>query len=142
MQDLKHLYSYTAVYEDGTVIEMDRNDPKGDACLSRTDGTGSRFTDVQEKEKESKLISFVIHNDEVSLGVDLVDGHFEVNGIPIWQHRPDLTNYTDFRVIYYRTVERVINQADGEEVESNILGYTVGWQTTYDGENVKRETRI
>ena len=139
--DIKQVYSYTAVFEDGTVIEQDRNDENGDRSLTRTDGTGSRFTDVLEKEKESKLISFVIHNDNYSLGVDLRDGHFELNGVPFFQHRPDQDNYKDFRIIYYRSVQRVMNQ-NGEQLSGSATSYTVGWQVTHNGKNVQRIVSI
>lgn len=140
--NIPHTYSFTALYEDGTIIELDRFDPEGDKCLCREDGTGSRFTDVKEKEKESKLVSFVIHNDHYSAGVDLTDGHFEINSIPFWQHRPDLDGYQDFRVIYYRTVQQTISQS-GEVLSGEVMAYVVGWQTNdEDGFNVKRFVRI
>jgi hypothetical protein len=142
VNEIPHIYSYTATFEDGTTIVQDHTDPDGDISLTRADGTGSRFTDVQEKEKESKLICFVIHNDEHSLGVDLRDGHFELNGFPFWQHRPDLDNYKDFRIIYVRTVQHVINQQSGEVISGGILGYSVGWQTTHHGENIKKTVMI
>lgn len=133
--DIKHTYSYTAVFEDGHIIERDMNDPEGDKSL--TTEAGSRFTDVQNYEKTSKLISFVIHNNQISWGVDLRDGHFEVGGIPFWQHRPDLEPYKDFRVIHYRTVRRTLNQETGEQT-GETLAYAVGWQVTHKGENVQR----
>lgn len=136
MSDIKHTYSFTAVFEDGTVIEHDHNDENGDTSLT-VEG-GNRFTDVMEKSKESDLVSFVIHNDEQSLGVDLRDGHFELNSIPFWQHRPELTTYKDFRIVYYRTVQRILNQVTTEEIDAQVLGYTVGWQVTHDGKNVQR----
>jgi hypothetical protein len=135
--NIEHTYNYTATYEDGTQINKDMNDPEGDKCLTRKDGTGSRFTDVQEKEKESKLISFVVHNNTSSFGVDLRDGHFEINGIPFFQHRPDLDGYKDFRIIYYRTVQRRMNQ-DGTELNGQVLSYTVGWQITHNGTNIQK----
>lgn len=132
--DIKHTFSYTATFEDGTQIVHD----KEGSDASTQFPTGTVFTDVLEKEKESKLVSFVLHNDETSVGVDLQDGHFEINGIPFFQHRPDLLSYKDFRVIYVRTVQRTISQVTGEEVDSGILSYTVGWQTTHNGENIQK----
>lgn len=135
--DIKHTYSYTATFEDGTQIFRDMNDPDADKCQTRTDGTGSRFTDVQEKEKESKLISFVVHNDTHSFGVDLRDGHFEINGIPFFQHRPDLDGYKDFRIVHFRTVQRKYN-IQKEEIGGEAVGYAVGWQVTHKGDNVQK----
>lgn len=137
--DIKHTYSYTATFEDGTEIFRDMNDPEADKCQTRTDGTGSRFTDVQEKEKDSKLVSFVVHNDTQSYGADLRDGHFEVNGIAFFQHRPDRDGYKDFRVVHFRSVQLVLNQVSGEQVSGEVVGYSVGWQTNdTEGNNVQR----
>jgi hypothetical protein len=131
--DIKHDYQFTAVYEDNHTIE--RLD--GDEDISVNFPDKSKFTDVLDYEKTSKLISFVLHNAEHSFGVDLYDGHFEIDGIPFWQHRPDLTGYKDFRVIYYRTVQRVMSQT-GEQLSGETLAYTIGWQVTHKGENVQR----
>lgn len=136
--DIKHTYSYTATFEDGTQIFRDMNDPNSDKCQTRSDGTGSRFTDVQEKDKESKLVSFVVHNDTHSFGVDLRDGHFEINGIPFFQHRPDRDGYKDFRIIHYRTTQINMNQSF-DQVSGGIVGYGVGWQITHDGKNIQKE---
>jgi hypothetical protein len=130
--DIQHTYSFTAVYEDGTIIEQNETDTS-----ERVEGK-SRFTDVLDKENESKLVSFVIHNNEKSFGVDLTDGHFEVNGIPFFQHRPELVNYKDFRIIYFRTVQRVYNVQTHDEVSSLATAYTIGWQVTHIGENVQK----
>ncbi len=138
---IDHVYSFTAVFSDGHVIERDHNDPESDRAL--TSDTGSRFTDVQNYEKTSKLVEFVIHNPNQSLGVDLRDGHFEINGVPFYLHRPDRDGYKDFRVIYYRTVRHVINQESGEIEQTGLLGYACGWQTTdKDGRNVQEIVTI
>ncbi len=135
--EIKHLYNFTAVFEDGTVIKQDRNDPNGDRSL--TQENGSRFTDVQNKEKESKLVSFVVHDDTNSWGVDLRDGHFEINGRPFFQHRPDLEPYKDFRVIFYRTNRAEISPVTREILATDTKFYGLGWQVTYKNENVKRQ---
>ncbi len=140
INSIEHKYSFTAAYEDGSIVEYDRTDPNGDT--STTKENGSRFSDVLANAEKSKLVSFVLHNDEESVGVDLRDGHFELNGRPFWQHRPDLDGYKDFRVIYYRTVQRVLNQESGEEISAQVSGYTVGWQVTHKGENVQRTVTV
>lgn len=133
--DIPNVYSYTATFEDGSTIEYNCNIPDDDKSLT-TEG-GSRFTDVLKKGEKSPLVSFVMHNEQLSFGVDLVDGHFEINGVGFYQHRPDLTPYQDFRIIYYRTVERVMSQ-DGTEISAQVKGYNIGWQVTYNGENIQR----
>lgn len=158
MSDIKHTYSFTAVFEDGTIIEHDCNGDDFSVMegAQRIKPNGTSFTDVSyksgtldvtEEQKElaeemkaqsSKLISFVLHNDEFSWGVDLTDGHFEINGVPFWQHRPDLNPYKDFRVMYWRTVVREIHQETTEVTGGQAIGYTLGWQVTHNGENVQR----
>lgn len=135
-----HVYSFTATFEDGSVVELNHKEENGD--FSESKEGGSRFTDVLEKEKESKLISFVLHNDQISAGVDLRDGHFELNGVPFFVHRPDREFYKDFRIIYYRTIQRCIDQDSGEEIDANVTGYTVGWQVTHNGQNVQRTVTV
>lgn len=135
MSDIKHVYSFTATYEDGTIVELNHNLEDDD--FSKLADSGSRFTDVLTKEKESKLVSFVLHNDVVSAGVDLRDGHFEINGVPFFLHRPDMEVLKDFRIIYFRTVQRTYNQGTGAE-SAGILGYSLGWQTTKNGTNIQK----
>jgi hypothetical protein len=135
--ELEDIYSYTAIFEDGTAIVRDCNDPIGDKCLSDPNGA-NRFTDVLNKEKESKLISFVVHNEHFKWGVDLVEGSFSVNGTRFYQHRPDLDGYKDFRIVWYRTVRRHLDQVTGKEIRAEIIGYGLGWQTTHNGENIKK----
>jgi hypothetical protein len=139
MSDIKHKYSFTAFFEDGNQITMDK-DAEQDDDYARLTEQGSRFTDVKTYEKTSKLISFVVHNESTVIGVDLRDGHFELNGFPIFQHRPNLKteNYKDFRIIHYRTVQRVMNQQTGTQISGEVLAYGLGWQVTHNGENVKR----
>jgi hypothetical protein len=133
--DIVHVFKFTAAFEDGTVIEQNDED------ISVVDKTRSCYFDVKEKEKESKLVSFVIHNDSYSLGVDLRDGHFELNGIPFFQHDPIITPYENFEIEYYRTVVREIRQ-DGTQISGIIDSYTVGWKVTYKGEEIKRIVRF
>ncbi len=134
MSNIQHTYGFTATYEDGTTIE---HDPNGSYDSKHIEGK-TLFTDVLEKDKESKLVSFVVHNDELSFGVDLRDGHFELNGVPFWQHRPDLDGYKDFRVIYFNTTQRVISPTTGQEINAGVVAYTIGWQVTHDGQNVQK----
>lgn len=159
--DLQHLYSFTATFEDGTQIVHDK---EGSDESTRFKGK-TLFTDVQFKagqldyknslfdkkpelleemnKNKTKLVSFVLHNDKQSVGVDLRDGHFEINRIPFFQHRPDLEPYKDFRVIYYRTVLRTLNQVSGEEVAAGVAAYSIGWQTNDEnGGNVQRTITI
>lgn len=121
--DIKHTYRFKAVYEDGSVLEQNESDK------SEIQEGKSRFFDVLEKEKQTKLLTFEIASDKNTVRVSLVDGHFELNGVKFLQHRPDLNPYTDFRLIYYRTVRRVVEMG-GNHLDAQVLGYTIGWQVT------------
>ena len=131
---LQHTYGFTATFADGSTIEFE---PNGSYNSKEVEG-GTLFTDIQNKDTEDNpLISFVLHNDELSWGVDLRDGHFEINGVPFWQHRPELDNYKNFRVIYHFTTQRSFTQGVGEH-DSSIIGYNLGWQVSHLGKNVKK----
>lgn len=131
---LPHIFSYTAVFEDNTVLTYNH---LTDEDISQNVENGSRFSDVMQKSKESKLISFVLHNADTQIGVDLRDGHFELNGNLFFQHRPDTELYSDFRIIYYRTC--VLTRVVGEEDAGHIRQYVVGWQANDEnGNNVQR----
>lgn len=135
--DIVYQYRFAATYEDGTVIEQNETD------VSEVDPSRSRFYDVLEKAKEVRLVSFVLKGDGTEAGVDLRDGHFEINGTPFFQHRPDLEPYTDFRIIYYRTVRRALSQ-DGETLAAKVLANCIGWQVTHKDEsgNEKNVQRV
>lgn len=132
-----HRYKFVATYEDGTVIEQNESD------ISEIDEAKSRFFDVLEKAKEVKLVSFVLKGEGFEAGVDLRDGHFEINGVPFFQHRPDLDPYKDFRIIYYRTVQRLLSQT-GETISAEAVAYCIGWQVTHTdaGGNEKNVQRV
>lgn len=136
---VRHLYSFTAFFEDGSVVFMDHT--KEDSDKSELCEQGSKFTDVLKKSEESKLISFVLHNEKQTVGVDLRDGHFEINTVPFFQHRPELDEYSNFRIIYYRTVNSHQNTVT-KETFTEVVSYTIGWQTTHNGENIQKTLTI
>lgn len=121
--EIDYKYKFKAVYEDGSVIEQGASDS------SETTPGKSRFFDVLEKEKDSKLLTFELVSPETTIKTSLVDGHFEINGVQFLQHRPDLNPYKDFRIIYYRTVKRTVTMG-GNELEARVAAYTIGWQVT------------
>jgi hypothetical protein len=132
---------FVATFEDGEQIIQNTDD-----CSERTEGKNC-FYEVQEKQKESPLISFVLaempENSEdagVTFGVSMEDGHFEVKGIPF--HHTDLEglHLTNRRIIYLRN-NTIYNLSNGESVYQ--VGYTLGWQANdADGKNVQREIKI
>lgn len=125
-------YNYTAFYEDGTTINKSPND------VSFVDQTKSGFFDVLERSKNVKLISFVLYNNDLTWGVDLRDGHFELNGIPFFQHKAQDQNVEDFRLIFYQTSQRHFDMTSGKDLGGGVLCYTLGWQGLLDGKNTQR----
>lgn len=133
---MQNYYYFIATFEDGTQIFQDEND------TSTLVPTKSQFYDVLEKGKDSPLQCLVLKGENENLptfGVDLRDGHFEVNGVPFFQHRFDRETLTDFRIIYYRNVAQTMS-SDG--TQSTSLGYTLGWQTELDGKNIQKIIKI
>lgn len=130
---IPNTYLFVATFADGSQIFQDAKD------ISAADLKRSQFYDVLERAKETALVSFVIRGEHV-FGVDLRDGHFEVNGLPFFQHRPDNSaeNYKDFRVIYFRTPQIQIDAHTRQPISGKIHAYTIGWQMTHNGKNVKK----
>lgn len=141
-----HTYLFKAEFDDGNVIQQTSED------VSSIDPTKNQFYDVQEYEKTSPLILFTltIQPEEFSelpqvetCGVFLGSGAFNINGAWFYQHRvdrEDMENYEDFRIIYLRN-NTIHMSNDGTDLQ-HLVGYTLGWQTTYEGENVQRVIKI
>lgn len=133
--DVPNYYLFAATFEDGTQIIQDESD------VSSFDSKRSQFTDVLSKSEESKLISFVLFNNTTTYGVDLLDGHFEVNGIPFFPYRIDREEYKDFQIIYLRNVRHDYIPDTG--AAASYLGYTLGFQAnTADGSSVQHIMKI
>ena len=80
------------------------------------------------------------------IGVDLIDGHFEVNGVPFFQHSEP---YRDFKLLYFRNVavHRTLTvtangPTDEAPRDSYDLGYILGWEVEHNGEKVQRIIRV
>lgn len=135
---LDNYFHFVATFADGSRIYQDSDD------RSKIDPSKSQFFDVREYSRlESPLISFVLTDPKQSMiyGVDLRDGHFEVNGLPFFPYRADREILKDFRVIYFRNV-RHDKYADTGEVVS-YLGYTIGFQAKdRKGRNVQHIMKI
>lgn len=135
-----------AEFDDGHTIQQTQEDK------STIDPTKSQFFDVQEYHKTSPLILFTlevqpeqfielpqVHTCSVFLG----DGAFNINGAwfyPYRKDRKDLEDYQDFRIIYRRT-NTIHTVSDGSDIQ-HLVGYVLGWQTTYNDENVQRIMKI
>lgn len=131
-------YLFVATFSDGSQIYQNEED------VSLDNPGKNCFFDVLERINAGDVpVCFVLLG-EHCFGVDLRDGHFEVDVVPFFQHRPEQPgeNYKDFRLIYFRTprIDIEMNTETGEQtpVKGYVLSYTIGWQATHNGKNVQR----
>jgi hypothetical protein len=141
-----HTYLFTAEFGDGNIIQQTQEDK------SSIDPNKSQFYDVQAYEKTSPLVLFTLTVQPEQFielphvetcGTFLGDGALNINGAwfyPYRKDRPDLEDYKDFRIIYLRNNTLHMNTEDGSV--NHLVGYTIGWQVTYKGENVQRIIKI
>ena len=144
MQTLK--YIFTAGYKDGTVYKQNAEDRS-----------------VKEPEKRScyfdidhdKLAYFILTGEDHEYGVDLRDGHFEIDGVPFemqQEHKKVLPNgktqlipLKDFRLIFFREhthyFKMQVKSGKQTEVKHEIVN-KLGWQCTVDGQNYQQIMRI
>lgn len=117
-------YLFRAEYEDGHIIVQEADDQ------SKLDPQRSAFYDVLQY--DSKLVTFMLFpagvdmaNDESAhtYEVDLIDGHFEIDGIPFKMHEVELI---DFRVLFFRVRDNHF-RPDGEYL-GNDTHYRIGFQ--------------
>lgn len=129
-------YLFTATYKDGSVYEQTIEDKS-----KREPEKRSCFFDVLEKAKEVELVSFVLKGQGIEYGVDLRDGHFEINGVPFFMHE-DRT-FKSFRLIFFRqhTHSFQVGNDTQKEIEHKIV-YRVGWQCTHNGRNYQEVMEI
>ena len=109
--------------------------PENDA--STQDQKRSSFYDVkQDQVKKFTLVEDVeMGHPQKHFSVDLEDGHFEVNGTPVFMH--DDRGPHDFRLIFFRRNKRGFNQATQEQVFHHVT-YRIGWQYTEEGKNYQQ----
>lgn len=138
---------FKAEFADGHVIKQDPDDK----CHSRTDGTGSAFSDVLAAEAEhGRPTSFALFHrgDDQMVGVDLRSGNFIVNGTPICAHNQffDPARY-ELELVYFRETRvqqdvKATVQEDGSieqipigEPRHFINRYFIGWKTEVNGKS-------
>ena len=142
---------FVAFFADGTTVEQNAED----TSKTRTDGTGSSFTDVRERiEAGDKLTHFELRHidgDKV-VTVDLTTGAFMANGIPMHLHNqffePD--KYP-LKLVYFRETrvdqEHKGTVQDDLSVKRELVGnprhyvnrYFMGWETSVNGKS-KQQT--
>src|SRR5204863_10085121 len=136
---IPNTYLFIATFADGSQIFQNEDD------VSPNDPEKNCFFDVLERINGGDMpVSFGITGERGFFGVDLRDGHFEVNELPFFQHRSEQKgqNYKDFRLIYFRTpkIDIEMNNETGQQtpVRGWVFSYTFGWQVTHEGKNEQR----
>lgn len=127
-------YLFIASFLDGTVIEQTQEDKSSIDPEKR-----SQFFDVLEKEKEVPMVSFILVGEGHEYGVDMRDGHFEIDGVPFQFHEDTLTN---LRLIFWRRHRHHFKAGSTEQIGHEVV-YRFGWQATnHKGENEQHVMQI
>lgn len=131
---------FTAFFEDGSIIEQNEED------ISFIDSEKNCLFDVRERSKQTKLISFVLSGHGYFIGVDLRDGHFEINQIPFHCYRHDLNPYKEFELYYARITQMQIeaNTITGEQrpISGRVGGYELGWIVKHGDDEIKETITV
>lgn len=135
-QDYKLKYLFKALFWDGSTFEQPQDDH------SEIDAQKSAFTDVLESGK--RVRSFGLFGNGHALVVDLIDGHFEHNGLSI---HPEILppGPAPLKLIFFRQVQRdmQINYKNGEQninqVQNGVrVKYFLGWECSLNGKKYKQ----
>ena len=118
-------YLFTCQYNDNIEFKQNIDD------ISKNDSSRSAFYDIEH----DKLIKFSITDNKNTFSVSLIDGHFEINGVPFKLHHDDLEN---FRLIFFRRHEHTFGKNNIHNVS-----YHMGFQANrHDGTNIKHVMEI
>ena len=120
---------FSAFFADGHIIEQTEDD------VSDLDPTKSKFFDVQEYAKLSRIITFAVGD---QLAVNLTTGRFTANGVQISVPDTNIPPGIERRLIYFR---RNTVTFTGDERRHDVQ-IVVGWQATVDGRNVQAKLAI
>lgn len=123
MSDIPNTHSFVATFEDGTQIFQTDEDKS-----EHVEGKNCYF-DVLEYQKKSRLLCFVLNGPDHDYAVDLIDGHFEIDAVRFYMHRPDLYPYEGFELVYSRTCQRHFESGSMREIGAEVKAYTLGWKT-------------
>jgi hypothetical protein len=117
-------YRFSAFFEDGSDIRQGPDD------VSKLDPAKSAFFDVASK-TDSPLQVFELCDGRNQFMVDLVDGHFEVNGITVWL-QPIATDTIPpggrYELIYFRDHRHQLTVGDTVQELSHQIAYRIGWK--------------
>lgn len=126
-------YLFIATFADGATY---RQTPDDESRLEP--GVRSQFYDVLKKAETCPIVRFELNEIPAaaflpkpgnSFAVDLIDGHFEVNGTPFKMHEEELVG---FELVFFRNHTHSFNQrltgtAQPKEVSHDVV-YRIGWK--------------
>lgn len=125
-------YLFTAFFTDGTSFEQAADD------VSFLDPKRSSFYDLLEMVKNGqKLQSFVLagldnEGKARRFGVDLLDGHFEIDGVPFWASPKNMPAIPEaFKLIFFRQHTHDMDLRGIEK--SHSIRYVIGWEANLQG---------
>lgn len=127
-------YLFIAEFQDGSVIEQEPADKSLIDPEKR-----SRFFDVlQQVEAGNHVVRFSLRGAGHIYTVDLIDGHFEVDGVSFKMIEGVLPEY---RIVFFRRHTHSFNvNVDGEQKEvGHDIVYRMGWQCTITDPKDKEE---
>lgn len=107
-------YKFIAQYDDETIFEQNDED------VSIKDSLRSAFSDVDQE----RLTGFALQGEGHLYVVDLLDGRFEIDGVPFYLSDAPIKNR---RLIFFRRHTHQFNLEDGSE-EGHTISYHLGWQ--------------
>jgi len=114
-------YLFTATFIDGSSIVQT---PDDQSIIEP--GKRSQFFDVLELAKQKQLVSFVLKGEGHEFGVDLRDGHFEIDGVAFNMHEEEMPG---FELIFFRQHTHKFNQGKEKDTElSHDVVYRMGWK--------------
>ncbi len=118
-------YLFTAILQDGTTFTQDQND------VSTHTPDKNAFYDVIQRLKEVRAFGLINTETQDEYMVDFADGHFEVNGIPMFLHNEVIM---EPKLIFFK--RNTISPATGEAYP---VGYNFGFEAkTLNGQKIER----
>lgn len=129
---LKYLFSVK--YKDGSEYRQTQEDKS-----VKEPDTRSCYYDVVQ----DQVASFSLEGEGHCYLVSLVDGHFEVDGVPFRMHELPLK---DYRLVFWRTHTHSFNQrldTGGIKEVNHEMVYRFGWQANDEkGNNIQEIMEI
>jgi len=120
-------YLFNAQFNDGVVFQQDSED------RHPTKPDKSSFTHLlEEADIHGGIALFQLKNEEHTYSVNLLDGHFEIDGVSTI-----VEGLSDFRLVYYRQHRHKFNATLTMETAHEVE-FHFGWQTTFEGKNVQQ----